>query len=413
MIHDFQSSWVLLQQNKYMETPIQKKHIDVVVKYFYPVAAGIETNIMETYSVLAKRGFDVTIHTSVDTLTKKNHLSKVEELRGLNIKRYSWHWWGFWPAINFKTTEVVALHNSNIFPHLTIMVYSLYRKLRGNKTYALILTPHGGYNPEWSIFPAWQAFIKKAIQYSIVTFFINRSVDGVRAVSEWERIEMGKKGIKPEKIITIDNGLEDEAYMDLELLASKEVKEKVAAFGEYIIQVGRVYVIKNYETTIRALPHIPSHIKFVIVGPIGDEKYLESLRNLIASLNLTDRVIFYGVIRGVDKYYLIKHAKMMVHMALWESFCNVVHEGLSQGLVCIVANNTALPLLIKDGVTGYCIETKDSNAVAEKINYVLEHFNETVIQEIQKKSREFGLKNSWAEVAEKMKSFYISKVAIL
>ena len=42
------------------------KKIHVITKYFYPVAAGIETNILETYSVLVKKGWDVTVHTSKD-----------------------------------------------------------------------------------------------------------------------------------------------------------------------------------------------------------------------------------------------------------------------------------------------------------------------------------------------------------
>ena len=42
------------------------KRLHVITRYFYPVAAGIETNILETYSILASRGWDITIHTSKD-----------------------------------------------------------------------------------------------------------------------------------------------------------------------------------------------------------------------------------------------------------------------------------------------------------------------------------------------------------
>ena len=41
----------------------QPHKIDIVVKYFYPVTAGIETNIMETYRFLVENGWDVTLHT--------------------------------------------------------------------------------------------------------------------------------------------------------------------------------------------------------------------------------------------------------------------------------------------------------------------------------------------------------------
>ena len=38
-----------------------QKHIDVITKYFVPVVAGIETNILETYSVLVQKGWKVLI----------------------------------------------------------------------------------------------------------------------------------------------------------------------------------------------------------------------------------------------------------------------------------------------------------------------------------------------------------------
>jgi glycosyltransferase involved in cell wall biosynthesis len=221
---------------------------------------------------------------------------------------------------------------------------------------------------------------------------------------------MVKKGIRPELVEVIDNGIEDEAYVDVEAEASEEIKKKVASYGRYIVQIGRIYPIKNYETTIRALALLPADVKFVIAGQLelnSSKDYVPGLERLIKELHLEDRVLFIGVVRGVDKYYLIKKAQMMVHMALWESFCNVVHEGLSQGLVCIVANNTALPYLIKDGVNGYCVETKDFQAVAEKASYVLDNADLPEIVAMKERNRKYGLENSWRNVAARMDTFYI------
>jgi glycosyltransferase involved in cell wall biosynthesis len=384
----------------------RKNKIDIVVKYFYPVAAGIETNIMETYSVLADKGWDVTVHASCDILTKKNCLPKEDTLRGIKIKRYPFRWYGYWPDIPWGETDLVCLHNFNIVPHGFIMLWSIILKIMHKKCFGLMLTPHGGFNPEWSIFPRVPGFLKRTYHYSLGALLINISVDGVRAVSEWECKEMIAHGLRPERVRVIDNGIEDEAYWDVDAKASENIKKQVKDFGRYIIQIGRIYGIKNYETTILALRDIPPDVKFIIAGPVGDGKYLRYLKELIRSLGFEDRVVFFGVIRGVDKYYLIKHAEMMVHMALWESFCNVVHEGLSQGLVCVVANNTALPYLIKDGVNGYCIETKNSSQVAEKVSFVLANKGSQSIRDMEKRNRVFGLENSWRDVASKMDEWY-------
>ncbi len=388
----------------------QRNKIDVIVKYSHPVAAGIEVNTLETYSVLAKEGWEVTFHTSKDTLTEKNVLQDEEMHRGIRIRRYRFGWLGYFPQIDWATTDVVCLHNFNVLPHFILMVRVGLLKLCGRKTFGFFLTPHGGFNPEWSIFPQGVALIKRWYHYTLGAFMINCSMDGVRAVSEWERIEMVKHGVKESLVKVISNGLENEAFLDVDQAASKEVKKAVEGYGRYIIQVGRVYPIKNYETTIRALALVPSDVKYLIVGPPAGEVYRATLERLIGELGLKERVIFAGVVRGVDKYYLIKHAAMMVHMALWESFCNVVHEGMSQGLVCIVADNTALPLLIQDGVNGYCLSTKDHEKLSERIRFVLKRSDSEEIIEMRRRSIEFGRKNSWSEVAARMAMFYLQSI---
>lgn len=392
-----------------------KRHIDIVEKYFIPVTAGIEVNILNTYSVFVENGWDVEMHTSTDTLTEKNVLPKKDNIKGIKVNRYLYKIWGYFPKIDFSNTDVVALHNFNIVPHFYILFYSLILKILGQKKYTLILTPHGGFNPEWSIFPKFVAIIKQFYHFTIGTLLINLVVDKMRAVSEWEREEIIKKGVHPDKVVVISNGIEDSAYLDIDKLASKTIKNKVKNFGRYLIQIGRVYPIKNYETTIKALALLPEDVKFIIVGPIQeDEKnknYKKELDNLIINLKLSDRVIFLGVVNGVDKYYLIKKAQMMVHMALWESFCNVVHEGLSQGLVCIVANNTALPLLIKNKINGYCVETKNYKDVADKINYVLENTKSEKIIKMKKTNTKIGLQDSWRNVAGRMELLYLSSIS--
>lgn len=386
---------------------MNKKHIDVITKYFIPVIAGIETNILETYSVLFKEGWDVTIHTSKDTYLSKNSLLPSDNIRGLDIIRYPFSLFGYWPNIDWEKTNLVCLHNFDIFPHFFIILKVLWLKLINRKNFALTLTPHGGYNPEWSIFPIHKRLIKKFYHFTIGKLIINLAVDGIRAVSEWEKEQMILSGLKESKIVVIDNGIEDEAYVDIDNLASDDIKNKVSKFGKYIIQIGRVYPIKNYETTIRALKNVSSDLTYLIVGPVGDEKYKNHILELINQLGLENRVLLLGVIRGVDKYYLIKHAEMMVHMAIWESFCNVVHEGLSQGLPCIVANNTALPFLIENEVNGYCVNTYDEIELANRINFVHENINSDKITEISKNNSVKGLKNSWKHVAGRMNEFYL------
>lgn len=397
-------------------TENKKLKVHAIEKYFMPVMAGIEVNMYETYRYLVDMACDITIHTSRDTLTEKNVLKPEETISGLKVKRYIFDKFGFWPDINWMTADVVCLHNFNIFPHFRIMFYVWVLKLLGLKRFKLFLTPHGGFTPEGSVFPPLTRAIKYIYHFTVGTIFINLSVDGVRAVSEWERREIIKFGVNKKKVVVIDNGLDNEAFEDIDSKVSPEFKQKIDSFGRYIVQIGRVYVIKNLETTIRAVAKLPKDVKYLIAGPIELNKYAgykQQLDDLIKELGLENRVIFLGVVTGYDKYYLIKQSQMMVHMALWESFCNVVHEALSQGKVCVVADNTALKYLVKNGETGYLIPTRDHEKLAERINFVLENHSSDEVKNIAARAREFGLNHTWKSVAERMYSFYTgSKVDV-
>ncbi len=396
----------------------QNKKIDIVVKYFLPVMAGIEVNVLETYSKLVENGWQVTVHTSKDTYLEKNILPERSEIRGIKVKRYQFRWYGFFPVINYQETNLVALHNFDIFPHSHLLLLFAIKKLMGKKNFALVLTPHGGFNPEWSIFSLVQRLIKRTYHDTVGKWLVNFVVDGVRAVSQWEKREMVKSGIEEEKVQTITNGLENEAFLDIEKQGSKSVRAEVKSYGRYIFGNARIYEIKNQKTIIRALPLIPKDIKFVNVGTVGStignqtstDEYLQRLKKLAKELGVEDRVIFPGIVKGVDKYYLFKHAICFVHMAIWESFCNVVAEAISQGQICIVANNTALPFLVKDGINGFLVETHDYKKLAEKINFVLDPKNKVTVENIQKNNLDCGQKNTWTNVAEKMGKFYVQLV---
>lgn len=386
------------------------KQVHVLTKYFSPVTAGIETNILETYSVLA-RVWDVHIHTTTDEHTRHNSLRSQTKIRALHVHRYPYlsDIRGYQPKINYASADIIALHNFNLY-YWRVFARVLTDKLLGRKKYQLIVTPHGGFSPAWSLFPLPGRLLKYVYHATVGVFCLNYLTDKIRAVSEWEKTLMVKWGVNPRKITVIHNGLEAAAYTDVDQLASQSVRQLTKRLGRYIIQIGRIYPIKNYETVIRALPTVPG-VKFLIVGQ--EEKsahyhdYLQSLHELAQTLGVGERVIFGGVHRGVDKYFLLRHAQLMVHLALYESYCNAVHEGLSQGLICLVANNTALPYLIQHGVNGYLVPTHDSAGLAARLNFVLSHLATPSLIRMQAQNRAGSRNQSWSHVAKRVQELYV------
>src|SRR3989338_11132577 len=144
-----------------------KRRVDVIAKYIYPIAGGIETNIMQTYTVLKDTfGWDVTIHTTADSYLEKNIFPLEETINNLKIRRYPSGWFGFSPSIDWYNADVIALHNFDVF-FVRFLFKTYLIKLFGKKKFALIVTPHGGFNPEWSIFKPVAREIKKLYTYTL------------------------------------------------------------------------------------------------------------------------------------------------------------------------------------------------------------------------------------------------------
>lgn len=384
----------------------QVHKIDVIVKFFFPLKAGIETNVANVYGYLVENGWSVNLHTSKDMPDGKDVLPDSDLIKGVIVKRYSWNWYGFIPQIDWSKTEAICLHNFDIFPHSWILLYVGIRKILGFKNPKIFLTPHGGFTPGWETFPLWQRIIKKIYQRVLGVYLINSLVDGYRSVSSWEGGESIKNGVRSELVHIITNGLEDEAYLDVDKLASSEIKAKVKGYGKYLLQTGRIHPIKNQATAIKALFLLPKDIKLVLVGPVTDFEYKKSLDELIKINGLKDRVIFAGVVSGIDKYFILKHCLVYTHMALWESYCNTVHESMSQSCVCIISKDTALEELIQNNITGYAIPVFDYKAVAKKVEYVVDSKNKNEIDKIKERAKLYTSGHSWREISRNVGDMY-------
>jgi len=173
------------------------------------------------------------------------------------------------------------------------------------------------------------------------------------------------------------------------------------------LQIGRVHEIKNHQTTIKALAALPKDINYVITGPIHDDKYKQELDKLIKSLGLEEQVIFSGIIKGAEKYYLVKNALAMVHMALWECYCGVVLEAMSQRTICVVSEDSAFPYIHNNKFNGYNLKAKDYQGVAEAINNIIVNPDSMEHQVIKQRNFDYANKHSWDMMVERLKCFYL------
>lgn len=383
-----------------------KKSILVINRYFLPVTAGVEINIREVYGYLTHHGWSVTVHTSTNTLSQSNVLPPTDVIRDIKVKRYPFPEYSYLPHIDWDSITLLALHNFDMFPHVLILAAAFVRKLMRRPCPTILLMPHGSYSPAWDTFHPLKRLVKTTYNRTLGRFLINHAVDAIRSVSHWETNEMIKNGVRANLITTISNGIEKDGFGDVENMTSPDKVKQVKSLGMYVVQLGRIHPVKNQHTAIKALARIPG-VHFAIVGPVMDTNYLRMLKRLIHQLGLTQRVHFLGTISGVDKYYVLKHALALVHLATWESYCNAVHEAMSQGTVCIVSDIPALrDLTSAQQEPRLWIQPNDDRGLARAIGFVRSNRDKKVIQDVRERNRNATRFHSWEAVASQVERLY-------
>lgn len=106
-----------------------------------------------------------------------------------------------------------------------------------------------------------------------------------------------------------------------------------------IINVGRLYFQKDQATLVRAFATLADTFPQWRVEIYGDGNMEASLRALISSLGLEDKVFLKGVVRNVIPAYL--NSRIFALPSLFEGFGNVTLEALACGLPVVAFDNCA------------------------------------------------------------------------
>jgi N-acetyl-alpha-D-glucosaminyl L-malate synthase BshA len=224
---------------------------------------------------------------------------------------------------------------------------------------------------------------------SVIEFAINNS-DAVTAVSKSLKKEtLSSFNIKKE-IQVIPNFIDSNLYkheMDEVLrrnFASND--EKIIIHISNFRKVKRVQDVLKVFAKIKEL--IPS--KLLLIGD-GPERL--EMEQLSRNLNLCDSVRFIGKLKAVEK--VLSVSDLFLLPSDTESFGLVALEAMASKVPVISSNSGGLPEVNIDGKTGFLLDVKDVNAMAEKAIYLLKNkeFLEQFKQNAYIHAMEFDLPN--------------------
>lgn len=169
-------------------------------------------------------------------------------------------------------------------------------------------------------------------------------------------------------VVCIHNGIAYGGMSELRETGLTREALGVGAASFVIGTVGRLTPVKGIEYVLRAgalliRQHPMSRIHIVVVG---DGPLREALEGLARCLSISDRVTFLG--ERHDVLHLLGLLDVFVMPSLHEGIPIALLEALAAGCPVIGSNVGGVPEIIRDGVDGMLVPSKDPAAIAAAIS---------------------------------------------
>ncbi len=162
-----------------------------------------------------------------------------------------------------------------------------------------------------------------------------------------------------ERFVTIHN-----AMLDVEA----DLRADPAADPPRLLMVARFAPQKDHATLLRALANLTDlewQLDLVGTGPLE-----ESVRALVGSLGLSERVHFLGMREDVPE--LIAKSQAYVLISHWEGFPRSILEALRAGVPVVATDVGGVREAVIDGDTGYLVPENDDVRLADRLQLLLE-----------------------------------------
>ena len=157
---------------------------------------------------------------------------------------------------------------------------------------------------------------------------------------------------------------------------------------EYLCTVGRPCYQKNIEELIVVLHELNKtvDVHLVILGVGHHADHLKQVENLIAELNLKNKVTLLNWTTREDVLNIISKSKLYLSTARYEGLPYSIIESLALSIPSVVSDCDGNRDLILNDYNGYCVKENNTIEFSQKINTLLQ--DEKLYNEFSKNARE-------------------------
>ncbi|MDN5293596.1 MAG: hypothetical protein PWQ91_1199 [Eubacteriales bacterium] len=207
----------------------------------------------------------------------------------------------------------------------------------------------------------------KKLLYQTTAPLIYSRADGFITVSRALANYLQSKGVKPEKIAVVYNGLDDSWFEIDPKQAINMRREMRSRFGTgentlVLGTVARFHPVKGLNYAIQALKflqHLPVELWLA-----GEGELLPELKRLAQEEGVKDRVRFCGFLEDVRPFYAA--IDVYLQPSLMESFGITIVEALAFGHAVVASAVGGIPEIVDESV-GILVPPGDAAAIAEAV----------------------------------------------
>lgn len=293
-------------------------------------------------NALSERGYEVTVLTfrsnDVQTLNPKINWIKHDELEKRSL---------------FYKIHVIRNEIKRIKPDVSISflldanVYNTFACI-GLKTKSVICERNDPFKPGYKVLKFWKPFFR----------FSNGAVFQLPKVAEYYSNIKAPTAVIPNPVLCRN---------DIELVPFAMRSNTINVLGRLdVFQKRHDVLISAFSKFVKSYPDF----KLVFYGD-GPDK--ERMQSQVSQLGLDGKAIFAGITNTPIE--VMKTSKMYILTSDFEGIPNSLIEAMSLGLPCISTDCRpgGAKLLIDNGINGFIVPQGDSDAIAEKMKWYMQH----------------------------------------
>lgn len=326
-------------------------------KYVYNLA----TNVGTDFDTLVISGENGPLNTKLEEVGIRN-LSIDSMKRDISIKSEFRSFFELFTIIKKERPDILHLNSPKAGG-----LGALAGRILGIKK--IIYTAHGwSFNEDRSLI---QKFLIRIFSY--ITIVLCHKV--IVIAEKEKRDVLSMPLINEDKIILINNGIENVDYIERDMARKKLLEILGATFSEpnnihkttWIGNVAELHKNKGQEYLIKAVHKITHPVTLFIVG-VGEER--KNLEKLIEDLKLENKVFLVGFLDKASEY--LKAFDIFVLPSIKEGLpYTLLESGLAE-VPCIASSVGGIPDIIENSISGILTTKKRDGEIQRAIEYMIE-----------------------------------------